>query len=368
MGNAAADIDIFQALPPEDRARALAHVTLSRNGSHAAANLPPVANGIAPLRPLSIRELLQREFPPLVFLVDGMIAKGHFVLLGGRAKSGKSWLVLQLARAIDLGEPFLGRVTLRGRVLLIALEDGERRIYQRANVLKWQPQQAGVVCELAKFDGENGQPGPGLAQIEAIIGDYDLVIIDTLIATLSGRISENDNAAMGVIVNELARMAHEYNKTILLVHHTGKGSAENIFDLLRGASAIRGAYDVGLLLERKQSEKEAVLHLESRDVDTLTMTIRQAGQGAGWESLGDGSEIANIRAGREIVKAIKAHGDGLTADELAEATGKSKSAIHKQLITAEKNGLVRREKLPKEDGTKPADGWYLVIGDSSYSG
>src|SRR5690606_13611128 len=144
---------------------------------------------------------------------------------------------------------------------------------------------------------ENGQPGPGLAQIEAIIGDYDLVIIDTLIATLSGRISENDNAAMGVIVNELARMAHDYNKTILLVHHMGKGSAENIFDLLRGASALRGAYDVGLLLERKQNEKEAVLHLESRDVDTLTMTIRQAGQGAGWESLGDGSEIANIRAG-----------------------------------------------------------------------
>ncbi|MBP8056841.1 MAG: AAA family ATPase [Chloroflexi bacterium] len=354
-----ADERIFAALSPELRQKALAHVAISRNGTHAAATLSPDNKGIAPLRSLTLAELLQKEFAPLDFLVDGIIAKGHFVMLGGRAKSGKSWLVLQLAKAIDLGEPFLGRSTQRGRVLLIVLEDGKRRINQRGKILKWQPQQAEVVFQLPRFDGENGQPGPGLAQIEAYAEQFDLVIIDTLIATLSGRMNENDNAAMGAIVNEIARIAHETDTAIVLVHHTGKGNSENIFDLLRGASAIRGAYDVGMLLERKQTEKEAILHLESRDVDVSDMTIRQVANGVGWESLGDSQEIQNIRAGREIVLAIETHGEGLTVEELAEATGKTKQTINQQLNLAQTRGLVHGRKQNKEHSKKPVSIWYL---------
>ena len=366
--NAGVNLAIFQALPPEEQARILANGTISKNGTHAAATLSHHTNGVAPLRSLALAELLQREFAPLNFLVDGIIAKGHFVLLGGRAKSGKSWFVLQLAKAIDLGEPFLGRTTQRGRVLLIALEDGERRINQRCKVLKWRPQQAHVIFQLARFDGDNGQPGAGLAQIAASAELFDLVIIDTLIATLSGRSNENDNAAMGAIVNELAQIAHDAETAILLVHHTGKGSAENVFDLLRGASAIRGAYDVGMLLERKQNEKEAILHLESRDFEVTDMTIRQTVSGTGWESLGDGREIENIRAGRAILTAIELYGEGLTAQELATESDKSYQTIHKQLRTAEKNGLVKRINAPKEPGTKSSDRWYLSQSAVSTSG
>lgn len=314
------------------------------------------------IRPLA--DLLAQDFPPLKFWVDGLIAEGHLVMLGGRPKSGKSWLTLQLAQAIDQGFSFLGRDTRRGRVLLIALEDGQRRVNQRANIIRWRPDNASVCFEIAHFngDGKTVDIGPGLKQLEAVAADYDLVIVDTLIATLNGRANENDNASMGAVVNELARIAHTTNAAVVVVHHTGKGSAENVFDLLRGASALRGGYDVGLLLERKQDEREAILHVESRDFDATSMTIRQSETGEGWECLGNGRYLTEIRAGRAIVSAIQQHGEGLTAKELAEATGKSEQTIRNQLNNAEAKGLVRQEKEDREKSLKPVAVWYLSQG------
>lgn len=53
-------------------------------------------------RPMS--DLLAHQFKPQEYLVDGLIAKGHLGILGGRPKSGKSWLGLQLAMCIDTGD------------------------------------------------------------------------------------------------------------------------------------------------------------------------------------------------------------------------------------------------------------------------
>lgn len=313
--------------------------------------------------PESLAALVSQQLPPIQYLIEGMIARGNLVMLGGRPKSGKSWLALQTAMAIDSGRDFLGRKVTTGRVLYIALEDGKRRIYQRCHTLKWLPSgTASVMFDIGKFDpvGSKLTPGAGVKEIETIAPSFDFIVIDTLIATLSARANENDNASMGSIVNELARIAHDTNTAILLVHHTGKGNVTDPFDLLRGASALRGAYDVGFVLERKQGEKDATLHVESRDLDIEGMTIRQAANGAGWEYQGDKQEIARIRAGKKVVDALKEHGDGMTADELAAALGVSKSAIHKQLTSAEKYGYINR-KPDFDTSGRPSDRWYLNL-------
>lgn len=347
---------LSEARQAEILAGMAADAPLSANG-HGPGAISP-GNGLLHPQPRALADLLKQQFDPLSYLVDGIIARGHLAMFGGRPKSGKSFLGLQLAQAIDTGKPFLGRNTQQGRVLYIALEDGERRVHQRGQLLGWRPQQAAVLFDIARFDGDGG-PGPGVAQIAQLAPTYQLVIIDTLIATLSGRANENDNTTMGAIVNELARVAHDTNTAILLIHHTSKGAAENIFDLFRGASALRGGYDVGMMLERKQNEREALLHLESRDVDCASLTIRQSDNGAGWEALGNGAEIVTIRAGRRIVEAIHEHGEGLTAEELAGAIGTTRQAVQKQLTAAEDNRLVRREKGRRTGSAKAADLWYL---------
>lgn len=310
---------------------------------------------------MPLADLLSIDMPPMKFLVDGMLARGHLAMLGGRPKSGKSWLALQMAKAIDTGKPFLDRKTIQTKILYIALEDGQRRVHQRCKILKWQPKNTDVLFEIANFNGVGfSKPGKGLQEIEAYAPQYGLIIIDTLIATLSSKANENDNAQMGAIVNELARIAHDNDTAILLIHHTGKGYSDSPFDMLRGASALRGAYDVGFVLERKQDEREAVLHAESRDMDLDNMTIKQAKNGTGWEYKGNGKEIENIRAGRKMVEVMLEHGDGVTVSELAKLTGKSAQTIHNQLVGAEKNGDVYRQTDPNSDSsTKPADLWFV---------
>ena len=130
----------------------------------------------------------------------------------------------------------------------------------------------------------------------------------------------------------------------------------------RGASALRGGYDVGIIMQRKQGEREAVLHMESRDLDPSSLTIRQAVNGAGWECLGSGGEIEKIRAGRAVVEGLRLHGDGLTAEELAELLDKAKPTVHKQLKLAERDGIVVRQKRPSDGKGRPADVWLLAEG------
>ena len=313
-----------------------------------------------------VSELLAQEFPPLVFLVDGVLAKGHLAMLGGRPKAGKSWFLLQLAQAIDGGLPFLGYDTRRGRVLYVALEDGARRVHRRCHLIKWKPTPgAAVLLSIAYLDGQ-GDLGPGLTQIEQLAPDYDLIMVDTLISAVSPRAKENDNNLMGSIQNELARIAHANDTAILINHHTTKGTAEDVFGMLRGAGAIRGAYDVGMLLERKQGEREAVLHFESRDAEISALTIRQLENGAGWENLGAALEIKNIRAGRRVVEILQAAGgDELTIVDIAKQLAVSPQAAGAQLRNAERDGLVSRRSESRAGSLKPIDLWCLRDGSSA---
>ena len=307
----------------------------------------------------SFADIVAAELPPQRFLVDGLLPAGQLVMLGGRGKLGKSWLVLQLIAAVDRGVAFLGRPTSAGRVLYLALEDGRRRMNQRPRIMKWTPSAAvDIAFRVDKFDSG----GQGLAHIRQAIADkgYDLVVIDTLVKTLSAAADENNNPQMAAICNDLADMAHDSGACILVVHHTSKQVVDNPFDGLRGASAIRDAYDVGMMLTRKHGEKEATLYTEARDFDVQDVTIRQAENGAGWEYVGDAAAGVAIRAGRVGVQDLTTAGDGSTAAEIAAATGKTESAIRANMKTAEKHGLVRVEPKPTPGINKWVDHYFLI--------
>lgn len=318
---------IWQRLSEAERAELLAKYAARNPGQS------------QPLVIESLASLVMQEFPPQPFLVDGLLPAAQLAILGGRGKSGKSWLTLQLTAAIDRGDQFLGRVTRPGKVLYLALEDGRRRMNQRPKIMRWQPSPAvDIAFKVDKF----GAGGEGLAHLRQAIADksYDLVIIDTLVKTLPASADENNNPQMAAICNDLADTAHDSGACILVVHHTSKQLVENPFDGLRGASAIRNAYDVGLMLVRKHGEREATLHTEARDFDPDDLTIRQAENGAGWEYVGDAAVGVAIRAGRVGLNDLLVTGDGSTVAEIVETTGKREQTVRGTLHTARKHGYV----------------------------
>ena len=325
---------------------------------HATRN--PETETATPLIVESLADLVALDFPPQQFLVDGLIPAGQLVMLGGRGKAGKSWLVLQLIAAVDRGAPFLGRPTMPGRVLYLALEDGRRRMNQRPRIMNWQPSpRVDIGFKVDNFD----KGGQGLAHIRDAIAarQYDLVVIDTLVKTLSATADENNNTEMGAICNALADMAHDSGACILIVHHTSKGPAET-FGNIRGASAIRNAYDVGMMLDRKHGEKQATLHVESRDFDAEDMSIKQADNGAGWEYIGSAAAVNEIAAGRVGMTDLIAAGNGSTTAEIAEATGKTVQSVRGAMNTAAKHFLVVNRPDNTQKGKKAIDRWYLTGG------
>lgn len=325
-----------------------------------------IANGAAEVEAkLSItsgKELYDREYAPRKFLVEDVIAEGNLILLAGRPKAGKSWLLLQLAQALDAGGEWLGRRAKRARVLLITLEDGQRRIHERMHVMRWRPNAAGVATELP-----DSLAGRGMDAIrnEAESGSWDCIIIDSLRAAIRGAIDENANSAMAALVQGLADIAHQTNVTIILVHHTRKTGDDDPFNVIAGAGATRAAYDLGMVLDRKRGEAEAVLMFESRDLSVEDMTI-SFDASRGWSYAGSAVKREELRAGRRVVQVLdalereNADCDGwFSTEEIAQAMNVTRQAALEQLKNAERAGAVTRKREQAGKG-KARDLWQLV--------
>ena len=86
---------------------------------------------VIPVLPtITAKELMEKEFPPRVELIEGMLGPGLYILAGA-PKIGKSWLVLQIAHHISTGTPLWDRRVSRHAVLYLCLEDTLQRIQSR---------------------------------------------------------------------------------------------------------------------------------------------------------------------------------------------------------------------------------------------
>ena len=83
-----------------------------------------------PLQLIDAQELLLTPLDETPFLVED-IFPGGVNILAGDEKSGKSWMMLQLAISIATGQDFLDHHVDQGKVLYLSLEDTYARIQKR---------------------------------------------------------------------------------------------------------------------------------------------------------------------------------------------------------------------------------------------
>ena len=75
---------------------------------------------------------IAKDLPPLApELIDGVLRKGHKMLIAGGSKTGKSMLSAQLCISIATGGSWLGRKCAKGKVLYINLEIDGASLYRR---------------------------------------------------------------------------------------------------------------------------------------------------------------------------------------------------------------------------------------------
>ena len=96
---------------------------------------PKLANQQLPvtsLPTLSLSQLLTRPLPKQSWLVESLLSRGGVMGLAGDPGTAKTWIILDLARAVATGRPFMDRFpTQQGPVLIIDEENGEARLQRR---------------------------------------------------------------------------------------------------------------------------------------------------------------------------------------------------------------------------------------------
>lgn len=178
-------------------------------------------------------------------ILEDILTEGAMSVWYGESNSGKTYLVLDLARAMSLGSPWLGHRTVQGCVIYVAAE-GSKTIERRIRAIRTIEGDIdfplGVVKTGLDMCHSSGDTEALAALVNAKAKEFNLrpslVIVDTLSRVLAGG-NENDSVDMGALVKNGDLLRELTGAHVAWVHHTGKDIARGA----RGHSLLRAGTD-----------------------------------------------------------------------------------------------------------------------------
>lgn len=293
-------------------------------------------------RPYSIVDLQGKELPPIKWAVPGLFAEG-LGLLAGPPKIGKSWLTLDLGIAIAEGGIVFGEVPVEdGDVLVLALEDNERRLQSRMKAKipdgVW-PQRLYVATEWPNQDDG------GVMALDAFLGQHPatrLVVIDTFAKfrpVVETRKSAGVYADDYKATEDLQRLAAKHGVCVLCVTHFNKAPHEDWINQITGSSGLTGGVDSLVGLFRKRNEKDGVMKLSLRDGEDGEYAMEFTG--SGWTMLGDADEYQMGQEAARVFEVLRTSKEPMKAREIAPLIGKALGAVHKLLWRMAERGTIK---------------------------
>lgn len=292
----------------------------------------------------SLLDIMNMEEKEQRWLVDGLFPESGLGFLVGDPKVGKSWFVLELARAVAAGRPLSNYDrwrTSQSRVIYWALEDNPGRMQRRNRRLGASHNLGDVLIE---FDGVTLNDA-GLIEMGAFLlsqPSMRLAIVDTLARAQPqeegpGNAYQRDYGFFGV----LRAYFDLLGAFLVLVHHTRKGNG-TVFDRISGSTALLGSCDSAIIMERTHGEGEANLHITGREANECIIAAKL--EDGMWAILGDAVEHETHRRHGDII-------DILRREEAPMRTKQIQMAIEEEHGTAPAKYTVSRAlKRAVEDG------------------
>jgi hypothetical protein len=257
---------------------------------------------------VTLPDLLARQFPPQRWAVPGIVTEG-FTLLAGKQKLGKSWLALNLAITVAGGGTALGNVRVEpGDVLYLALEDRLRRLKGRA--LKLLPAAGCDPSPRLSFATEwprSHQGGlDGIERWLDSVAEPRLVVIDVWQCFKApGRRGAGVYEQDYETARPIKQLADRRGCAALVLHHTRKAAAEDVFDEVNATMGLTGAADATLVLTRSRGDSEATLHLTGRDVEEGKLALRFDKATCTWHLEGDAEQRLQSRLHAAILTYLR---------------------------------------------------------------
>lgn len=232
-----------------------------------------------PRRYFAIDEpLLQRIYPEAHWLVDGLVTRGGIALIGGSPKTGKTWVLQEIIRALATGMPVFGRFAVQRPMCGVYFTPEDFGGPVQKHMLALGASASWTDAHRRRFDDnldvQAAGEGPSLdllddqAVIEIIAsarmfgerdrndvyvpGSIDFVALDPLRNLHSGK--ENESDSMGPVMDRLKIIGQLLGATVLVVHHAGHN------DELRGSTAIYGSTDSLIKVKRIDGNGTTIFH------------------------------------------------------------------------------------------------------------
>jgi len=286
---------------------------------------------------LTATELMEKEFPPPEWLIEGLLPEG-LTVLSGAPKIGKSWLSLQLALAVTTGRPIFGRAPASEKgVLLLALEDNERRLKERITKCGITPSEN--FCITTNWKG-------GITALRQYLLDNPQIkvcIIDTLAVFLPSQGAGGRTAydADVVRMRELHDLIQATKISLIVIHHDKQGDDPDWASKMSGSNGITGTADTLIRLSVKtRGSKQAKLEVTGRDVEDLELNLKLDETNMSWQidKGQNDKQLAPLQI--EVLKLVPAAPETIRSREIADRLGKEQSQISEILKKLANQGRV----------------------------
>ncbi len=291
-------------------------------------------NGKSTFHFATLDELLSEPEEQHAYIWENTLISGGLSICSAKPKVGKSTVARNLAVAITQGETFLGRETIKGKVIYLCLEE------KRSEIAKHFRSMGASGEDILIHTGAT--PENALRALEIAIAEIEpvLVIIDPLARVL--RVNDfNDYGTMSRGLEPFIDLARKTNVHILALHHEGKGERDG-GDALLGSTALFGAVDCHLQL-RKRNNGRTVSTTQRYGVDLPETVIDLDKETGVISDKGDLQTFVLAEKKAEIFNSIT-DTEKISEGEIKERVGgNSKGIISKALRLLFDEKLLARE-------------------------
>jgi hypothetical protein len=319
-------------------------------------------------------------------MIDGLLDYNSESWVIGASGSFKSFAALCMACHVALGMPdWRGQKITRQANSVYMVAEGAKSIRKRVQAWELTYGRRVENLDILPLPVQVTDRAYWDAFIELCVErKAEFIVIDTQARVTVG-MDENDNGVMGVMINAVSRLKRATGACVLVVHHTGRNGGD-----ARGASAIDGAQDVELRVERtskvNKADLTATLSIDKSkdDSEEPAWNFEMVSVVTGVRE--DGSEIRSLAlAPRDpfataepevpkpwydnltenqtlIVAAMRDHGDanGHTTAEIRRWLRERADQKHGRALDDSSARSALRDLIKKELVTKLGKSWVLV--------
>jgi hypothetical protein len=251
-------------------------------------------------------ELYDMEITEPTWLIEDLIPKG-LTIVAGKSKVGKSTFVLNAVMALVQREKAFDHFWPRpGNVLYLSLEDDKHRIQKRMhdikpNISSVNKKRLGYID--FRYHFPKLQDG-GLQRISGWAEEQGsrarLVVIDVFEKVRSRRgragnanLYAEDYEAFGPLSDLVKKHP---GLSILVLTHTTKAAAQDVFDQILGSMGTQGVADTLIVLSKQPGQKEGrVVSIRGKDIEERHLAFSTGGYRWIYEGEADEQRLSHAK-------------------------------------------------------------------------